>query len=256
MQAFMDEHRKTWPKLEHYQQILQQNVPGLCSDSGSPLKFVPQGSKPVHAEDHYEARIYLKGEIQTRANNWHDFFQVLIWSIFPKTKSTLNDLHYSESQLTNKMPNTNRGPLENAIALFDECGSIIISCKEELLTLIREFQWKILFHEKKLLVEEHLRCFVFGHAMYEKAITPYIGMTSPAILLLVDSTFFTEPLSKQLQFVDNSVTELFNSRKVIQSPKDLHPFPLLGMPGWYEGQQNENFYDNTNYFRTGRRQNK
>jgi len=256
MQPFMDQHEHSWPVLEDYQKLLRQNVPKLCSDFGAPLEFVAQGGKPVAIEDHYEARIYLKGEIQTRLENWHDFFQVLVWCTFPKTKVSLNKLHYTESgsRAKDNTINTNRGPLENTIALFDECGSIIISCDEDLLNLIRSFQWKKLFFEQRKLLDKHLRCFVFGHAMYDKALNPYIGMTSPAILLLVEPDFFMAPLHTQLEIADHSVAEHFRSKAATLSPKDLQPFPLLGMPGWYNGQQTEAFYSNTRYFRMSRGQ--
>jgi len=255
MQPFLDQHKQTWPSLENYQNLLQHNAPKLCSEFGVPLKFVSQDSKPTGNDDRYEQRIYLKGEIQTRLNNWHDFFQVLVWSTFPKIKSCLNSLHYAESQTSQnqKAVNSNRSPLENSIALFDECGSIILSCDDELLNFIRQFQWNKLFLERREILDQRLRCFVFGHAMYEKALTPYIGMTSPGVLLLVDAQFFALPLFEQLRIADIRVAELFKKRTVIQSPKDLHPFPLLGMPGWYNGNQDENFYANTRYFRPGRR---
>jgi len=256
LQPFMDQHQQAWPRLEDYQKLLRQNVPKLRSDFGSPLKFVAQGGKPVAIEDQYEARIYLKGEIQTRLKNWHDFFQVLVWCTFPKTKVSLNYLHYTESQTRakDKTINCNRGPLENTIALFDECGSIIVSCEEELLNLIRNFKWKKLFIEHSKILDKHLRCFVFGHAMYDKALNPYIGMTSPAVLLLVEPDYFLAPLSTQLEIADQRVAELFNSKTAITSPKDLQPFPLLGMPGWYNGHQTEAFYSNTRYFRMSRGQ--
>jgi hypothetical protein len=32
--------------------------------------------------------------------------------------------------------------------------------------------------------------------------------------------------------------------------------PLLGVPGWWAGNEEESFYDNAFYFRTGRRRGK
>jgi len=255
MQPFLDQHQQAWPSLENYQQLLQRNVPELRSEFGAPLKFVSQDNKSSVKEGRYEQRVYLKGEIQTRLNNWHDFFQVLVWNTFPRIKSTLNGLHYAESQATRQKNrnNVNRGPLENSIALFDECGSIILSCNDELLNCIQNFQWQDLFFMRRQQIDRHLRCFVFGHAMYEKALNPYIGMTSPAILLSVNAQFFSLSLAKQLHIADNRIAKLFKHRTVIQSPQDLHPFPLLGMPGWYNGKQDEKFYANTRYFRPGRR---
>jgi len=55
--------------------------------SGQALKIVPQDGRAHQFADHYAPRIYMTGEVQTRTNNWHDFFQFLTWLIFPRTKA-------------------------------------------------------------------------------------------------------------------------------------------------------------------------
>jgi len=39
---------------------------------------------------HYEERIARKGAIATRAENWHDLFNALIWLRYPSLKRALN----------------------------------------------------------------------------------------------------------------------------------------------------------------------
>ena len=34
--------------------------------------------------------------------------------------------------------------------------------------------------------------------------------------------------------------------------RELSPLPVLGVPGWWDGNEQEEFYDNTGYFRPGR----
>jgi hypothetical protein len=36
--------------------------------------------------------------------------------------------------------------------------------------------------------------------------------------------------------------------------RELWPLPILGVPGWWAGNEQESFYDNTSYFRSGRNQ--
>src|SRR5882724_11395820 len=46
--------------------------------TGNALSFVDQealATDPMH----YESRIFQRGEIATRANNWHDLLNALIW---------------------------------------------------------------------------------------------------------------------------------------------------------------------------------
>jgi hypothetical protein len=34
--------------------------------------------------------------------------------------------------------------------------------------------------------------------------------------------------------------------------RELAPLPVLGVPGWWSANEQENFYENTEYFRPGR----
>ena len=36
-------------------------------------------------------------------------------------------------------------------------------------------------------------------------------------------------------------------------PRELSPLPVLGIPGWWPDNERADFYDNTDYFRSGRR---
>lgn len=243
-----------WPSLQDYQHLVEQQPGSLRSLSGAPIEFVPQADKPLRWQDDYEPRIYLTGEVQTRLHNWHDFFQVLVWTTFPKTKAVLNARHYHAiRQRKQSNPGSKqRSPLENALTQFDECGAIVVASQKDLLQLIREFRWKELFWHHRSVLANQLQCFVFGHAVYEKALKPYIGLTAHAILHEVETGFFAWPLAQQLNYLDNKTAQAF-AHDLYSSPKRLQPFPLLGMPQWDDNDK-ESYYDNRNYFRPGRKE--
>jgi len=237
-----------WPTLEQFS--AEFNKRNIQSHNGNPIQPVPQGDTPEKFDDHYESRIYLKGELQTRLENWHDFFNATAWLQFPKIKSSLNALHYETS--VNREPGTNRSPLENTIALFDECGAIIVADDDKYLDLIRNHKWKEIFWEHKKDWGQHIQCYVFGHAMHEKALTPYIGMTTHTILLNQSIDFFQKYYSEQLYDIDQMISDIW-LRKEIEKTKDLQPFPLLGTPAWWKEEQNEVFYNNKDHFRSLRK---
>ncbi|MCW9012890.1 MAG: DUF3025 domain-containing protein [Gammaproteobacteria bacterium] len=226
-----------WPTLESLQTQF------AVSDIN--IKPVPQGGKPETFEEHYEPRIYLKGELQTRTENWHDFFNAMVWLTFPETKNILNKLHFKAA--TNRNAGTNRSPLENAITLFDECGIIIISDDAYLLKLIRQHEWSGLFLQHRDKFFNHVQCIVFGHAIYEKNLAPYIGMTCQAILIHSDALLETAIL-KQYSTIDNCLADLWNKGAILTS-RDLQPFPVLGVPGWHNKNSSADFYGNRDYFR-------
>ena len=71
---------------------------------------------------------------------------------------------------------------------------MVLSSDPELLELVRSFRWKELFWQRRTEVRENMRFFLFGHALYQKALNPFIGMTGKAILLGASKEFFERPL--------------------------------------------------------------
>jgi hypothetical protein len=246
-----------WPMLKQFSaEFIKQNIQSYHHIQ---IQAVEQGGAPETFDDHYESRIYLKGELQTRLENWHDFFNAMCWLQFPKIKASLNALHF-ESSKTRKT-GTNRSPLENAITLFDECGAVIVADDESILDLIRNHKWQDLFRnaelwDNKAAFGNHVQCYVFGHAMHEKSLAPYIGMTAHAVLIKQSSDFFQKDYSQQLREIDQIVSNAWLgkcSNVRIETPKDLQPLPLLGVPGWWSQKQDEAFYSNDEYFRNKNR---
>ncbi len=243
-----------WPGLTDYQAVLSALSKPILTQSGKALKIVQQDGKPGHFSEHYAPRIYLNGEIQTRTENWHDFFQFLTWFMFPKTKAVINAIHIPAAQvrIENNKDLGRRSPIENMLSLFDEGGAVILCSDDSMLQLIRDFNWKELFWHRRDELETKLKLVTFGHALYEKGLSPYVGMTANCILLSVDENILQQTNQQQLDYIDNELAMLFSNREPYKKPKDLSPFPLLGLPGWDKDNINETYYDNTNYFRPGR----
>lgn len=244
-----------WPALSDYQQLLDTLPQPILTLAGQPLRIVPQDGRPHSFEAHYAPRIYLSGEIQTRRHNWHDFFQFLTWFIFPRTKAVINAIHIprARARIEAGADPGRRSPMENMLSLFDEGGAVVIASDESLLQLIRDFQWKELFWQRRSELAQKLQCITFGHALYEKGLMPYLGMTANTILLQCDASLLTQPLPQQLQWLDGELAALFERGEMLQQPRDLRPLPILGMPGWDGDNGQESYYDNADYFRPGRR---
>ena len=243
-----------WPGLVDYQAVLSALPEPILTKNGKALKIVEQDGKPGHFSEHYAPRIYLSGEIQTRTENWHDFFQFLTWFMFPKTKAVINSIHIPAAQvrIENNTDLGRRSPIENMLSLFDEGGAVILCSDDSMLQLIRDFKWKELFWQRRDELQEKLKLITFGHALYEKGLSPYVGMTANCILLPVDENILHQTNQQQLDYIDNELATLFSKGEPYKKPKDLSPFPLLGLPGWDKNNIKESYYDNTNYFRPGR----
>ena len=243
-----------WPGLNDYQAILSALPEPILTQSGEALKIVQQDGKPGHFSEHYAPRIYLSGEIQTRTENWHDFFQFLTWFMFPKTKAIINAIHIPAAQvrIANNTDLGRRSPIENMLSLFDEGGAVILCSDDSMLQLIRDFKWKELFWQRRDELQSKLKLVTFGHALYEKGLSPYVGMTANCILLSAGENILQQTNQQQLNFIDSKLAALLSKGEPYKKPKDLSPFPLLGLPGWDKNNEMESYYDNTDYFRSGR----
>jgi hypothetical protein len=241
-----------WPTLDDLQRLADARRPKVSTRGGAPLRFVEQEGRAEVFEDKYEARIYLKGEVQIRAASWHDLFNALVWLTFPRAKAALNERHYLALRKQQVAGTPNRGPEQDVMTLFDEGGVIVAASDNELLGNIREFRWKELFWRNRARVQSEMRFFLFGHALYEKALRPFTGITGRGMLLVVGNDFFPLSLTEQLDRLDAMVTQRLLDTAALKTTRDLAPVPILGVPGWCADNGRESYYDNVDYFRTGR----
>ena len=235
-----------WPDRQMLQQALTRA--GVCTATDKPLRLAPD---EPGASDPYEIRLYQHGELGFRAHNWHDLFNVLIWLTFPRAKAALNAKHYA-AYAHERPAAGGRGAVRDALTLFDEDGVIVLATDPGLLQLIRDFQWKPLFWERRAEVVDCMCFLPFGHALCEKALNPFRGMTGRGLLFAVDSAFLELEPTQQLAAIDILLARQIMEDGVLQRTRDLAPVPVLGVPGWCPGNERAEYYDDSQYFRPGR----
>lgn len=244
------------PTLQDCNALLAEYQPTITVHSGQPLRFVPQEYGKLPFEAQYEPRCYLKGEVPTRENNWHDLLNALVWLTFPLAKAAINERHYRALTEGEKggcvAMSSQRGAVRDTNTLLDESGVIVACADTDLAGLLRNFQWKELFWQRRAQVQSSMGFYLFGHGLYEKALRPYIGMTGQGLLLPVEQAFFTWPLVQQLAHLDELLADYLSAQEHCHSTRELAPVPLLGVPGWAVENEDASYYDNTHYFRPGR----
>jgi hypothetical protein len=190
--------------------------------------------------------------VQTREHNWHDLFNALVWLTFPQAKAAINTRHY-HAMINAPADGTNRrGEVRDMGTLFDESGVIVVYSDAELAALLRDFQWRELFWQRRERVSTSMGFYLFGHGLYEKAMRPYIGLTGQGLLLAVERDFFGWPLEQRLVHLDGLLADYLNAPQHCRNTRELNPVPLLGVPGWTPENSEKAYYDNTVYFRPGR----
>jgi hypothetical protein len=235
-----------WPARRALDALLAERE--LTTGGGARLHLVP----PSSSGESYESRIYLRGEMQYRECEWHDFFNLLTWLVYPRTKRALNAAHHDALTRT-PVPTAatgTRGRVRDALTVFDESGVIVVSSDTSLLADVHAFDWKPLFWGRRERVRAEMRFVLFGHAMFEKALRPYVGMTAHALLIPVSDEVVSSEAALQLQSIDALASA---EVAALTTPQVLSPLPLLGVPDWWPANEGESFYDNADYFRRGRR---
>lgn len=233
-----------WPALPQLQEIIARA--GICTASDLPLQLVP----PVAGTGApYEQRLYAHGELEFRERNWHDLFNVLVWLTFPRAKAALNARHHAAMPAAKA---GGRGSVRDALTLFDESGVIVLSTDAERLNMIREFRWKPLFWEHRAAVISGMAFLPFGHALCEKALAPYKGITGRCWLLEVDRDFLDLPCEERLKTIDHRLALRIADPQALLHTHELAPLPVLGVPGWCVDNEQPAYYDDRDHFRPGR----
>ena len=95
-------------------------IRAASADGNGVPHFVPQSALP--AGEAYEAFIHRSRQVPT-CNNLHDFFNGLVWLVMPALKRRLNALQAAEIAL--RGVGAVRGPVRDALTLFDESGALL-----------------------------------------------------------------------------------------------------------------------------------
>nr|WP_238136964.1 DUF3025 domain-containing protein [Variovorax sp. JS1663] len=197
--------------------------------------FVPHHR--LEAGRAYEAFIAQTGAVPTR-DNLHDFFNGLAWLHFPRAKRRLNELQADE--IARAGIGATRGPLRDALTLFDENGAVLDSPAALWAALLAR-DWERLFVRERALWRE-ARLLVFGHALLEKLVAPRKALTAHVL--------WAPGAARAIAIDDAAIAAALEPGHLAGKP--FAPLPVLGVPGWWPANEAPQFYDDAAVFRPPR----
>ncbi|WP_083944530.1 MULTISPECIES: DUF3025 domain-containing protein [unclassified Variovorax] len=209
-------------------------APGIALPAG-PLRFVHADAAP--AGEAYEAFIFRTAQVPTR-NNLHDFLNGLVWLHFPRAKQRLNALQAAE--IARAGIGATRGPLRDALTLFDENGAVL-DAPAALWQALLARDWQRLFVSERGLWQE-ARLLVFGHALLEKLAVPRKALTAHVL-------WAPDP-GRAIPIDDAAIAAALQPAHLAAKP--FAPLPVLGVPGWWPANEAPGFYDDAVVFRPPR----
>ena len=226
--------------LERLNALAGAADPPPRSATGAPVCFVAAGKSTSALE--YESRILRTGCVATREGVAHDLLNALCWIAFPNIKRTCNALHAVHAGAAGG----GRGPPRDALTLFDESGVIALCADHGLAQMLAEANWRALFVESRAQAVARLQFFVCGHALYEKLLQPYAGITGRVVIVHVSMDAMTADPRTRRALADSAAADRLRS---IESPAGIPPLPVCGIPGWDPGTESPSFYDDRTVFR-------
>ncbi len=243
--------------------------------AGAPLSAGGRAIQPVPAAEPlgalaYEQHIARTGELPTR-DNAHDWYNALVWLAFPKTRRVINHLQVTEGlassganiEAANRVANTaplragsnGRTRRRDALTLLDENGAVLVTCAPVLQAALVDHDWQTFFVRHRALWETQAQVWVVGHAMLEKLEQPRIDLCAHVRIWLMDETVWADwyGLDEDARRYGLDAWLADDVKGNLQTPKDLQPLPLMGIPGWCADNADSDFYNNTTVFRPKRR---
>jgi len=220
----------------------------LVNTQGQPIRFVPQAHLPEGRA--YEQFIGATGCVPTR-ENLHDFFNGLVWLTFPLIKQQLNALQAAQIALAGV--GKSRGPARDGATIFDENSALLVVREggegEALVAALRAHRWSDALHQRRAMFGASAQVWLFGHALMEKLVAPRKAITAHTRVLEAAAEYFELGHDAQRSWIDGAVSAALAKDGL--STACFTPLPVLGVPSWWDGQD-EAFYADATVFRPKR----
>lgn len=216
-----------------------QALPELLNTHlNAPVRFVPQTDLPEGQA--YESFIAEHGAVPTR-EGLHDTFNALCWHQWPHSKRQLNRLQMEE--ISRLGIGAVRGPVRDALTLIDE-NAVLLQAPDALWSALLRRDWPALFLADRALWAQ-ARVGVLGHALLEKLHQPYKSITAHVWALPVPLD-----LGGDWAAWDDWFAQGLSAERLARKP--LTPLPVLGIPGWWQANEDPAFYADAQVFRAPR----
>jgi len=230
-----------WPDPDRLNSLAAELGIAPRTSLGMPVRFV-EATPDVAG---YELHIHQTGRVPTRPGNLHDLFNALVWLAFPGFKAKLNALHADEIP----REGGRRGRFRDLLTLLDEGGALVACADPGLVALVRAHRWKELFWDLRARLLRGMRVVVVGHAVLEKALAPWPGITCKAVFLDIERPLIAAPAAELAARLDERASTWLAELPRGFSPRDVPPLPVFGYPGWSPGTDDSAFYADERYFR-------
>jgi hypothetical protein len=235
---------RAWPTLADLNERLGSRLHPISQRT---LRFVAQSQALLADKMHYETRIFERGEIATRAENWHDLLNALIWIEQTPLKAASNA---RQARDIARVGSKRRTLGQCALTHFDEAGALVVLDDERLFAAWDQHDWHELFWAQRdawrvppsaaghSLRTPGARVLIFGHALLEHLLRPRLTLVAKALVLRIEDVGDPSALRSAML----RAAEAIAAGTALTDPQQLCPLPISGIPGWHAENGDVAFY--------------
>lgn len=185
---------------------------------------------PIETESLYDARIQLAGWVPTRARNWHDFLNALVWATFPRAKKAFHARQYAAVTArieagTRVLPGTRTREMDG-LAILDE-GGLVLLVESAFAECVEEWiDHKTFVEIRQLIWARRAAALLFGHALYETLLEPNPGATWAMVTTLPCPSGLPFTDDERLLLADMLLAERIARPGSFSNPDEFRNLPL------------------------------
>lgn len=123
-----------WPDVSRYDALfLDEDARAVVGDGFHFRLQEPRARSAPRGRGSYDAHIVAERHVPTRACSWHDLFNAVVWSLFPRAKLALHELQLEaqRERLTTDPTSRARSAAEDRLAMADEGGIVLAAPPRE-----------------------------------------------------------------------------------------------------------------------------
>lgn len=227
-----------WPQPATWRAALEAGglAGPLVTRSGLPIVFAwsPPKSRarrrpgPVDLGAIYDERIFVRGEVPSRADAWHDFLNMLVWATFPASKLALNArqrvaLRATVPEGATRIPGA-RTREQDALTMLDEGGLVVLATAQA-----AEAVTDALNRSDPDALAGHVRAgtarvFAFGHTLHEHLLSHAGTVRALALPLFVEAV--PDPLDAAIALADEALAAALSDGGALTTPEGVASLPL------------------------------
>ena len=229
---------REWPAPATWRGALDAGGLGapLVSAGGASLVFALQPPRPksrrrrapVDMGALYDERIYVRGEVPSRARSWHDFLNMLVWATLPATKRAINArqraaLRAHVADGAARIPGA-RTREQDALAMFDEGGVLVLATERTAAAVARVVERADPDALAALVRANGAAVLALGHALHEHLLSSDSTVRALALPLVVDA--LPAALEERVALADAALAAALDERRVLRGPTGALALPV------------------------------